>query len=341
MRVVAAPDKFRGTSTAGEIADAVVRGATSAGATADALPMADGGEGTLEALGGANRQSQVTGPLGPTVDAAWRLVDRSAVVEMAQASGLVLAGGAEGNEPLDATTAGTGELIREAVESGARRVSVAVGGSATTDGGLGALRAMGSPARYRGVELLVACDVRTTFAEAAEVFGPQKGASAAQVEMLRRRLVRLAQQYEEDFGIDVADLSRSGAAGGLAGGLAAIGAELVDGIDLVAEELALDEVLEGADLVVTGEGMLDATSYEGKVVGGVSAYAAAAGLPVLLVVGQVAAGLADRSDVVSLVERVGGERARSDPAGCVEAVVAEVVGAAVAGTSGADQATRR
>ena len=115
----------------------------------------------------------------------------------------------------------------------------------------------------------------------------------------------------------------------------------MDGIDLVAEELALDEVLEGADLVVTGEGMLDATSYEGKVVGGVSAYAAAAGLPVLIVVGQVAAGLADRSDVVSLVERFGGERARSDPAGCVEAVVAEVVGAAVARTSGADQATRR
>ena len=115
----------------------------------------------------------------------------------------------------------------------------------------------------------------------------------------------------------------------------------MDGIDLVAEELALDEVLEGADLVVTGEGMLDATSYEGKVVGGVSAYAAAAGLPVLIVVGQVAAGLADRSDVVSLVERFGGERAHSDPAGCVEAVVAEVVGAAVARTSGADQATRR
>lgn len=331
MRVIAAPDKFRGTATAREIADAIVRGAVSVGASAEALPMADGGEGTLEALGGGNRRSTVTGPLGAPVEAEWRLAGRVAVIEMARASGLVLAGGAEGNEPLDAMTTGTGELIREAVESGARRVIVAVGGSATTDGGLGALRAMGSPARYRGVELIVACDVRTPFTGAAEVFGPQKGASPAQVELLRRRLVRLAQQYEEEFGIDVADLSRAGAAGGLAGGLAALGAELVDGIGLVAEELALDEVIEGADLVVTGEGMLDATSYAGKVVGGVSAYAAAAGLPVLVVAGQVdpdlvARGATTRVDAVSLVDRFGEQRARSDPTGCVEAIVAEVVG---------------
>lgn len=341
MRIVAAPDKFRGTATAVEIADAVVRGVCSTGGTGTALPMADGGEGTLEVLGGANRRSTVTGPLGDPVVAEWRLDGRSAVIEMAQASGLVLAGGAEGNEPLDATTAGTGELIREAVESGARRVIVAVGGSATTDGGLGALRAMGSSARYRGIELLVACDVRTPFTGAAEVFGPQKGASPSQIEMLRRRLVRLAQRYEDDFGIDVADLDRAGAAGGLAGGLAAIGGELVDGIDLVAEELALDEALEGADLVVTGEGMLDATSYQGKVVGGVSAYAAAAGLPVLVVAGQVTTDLAGHPDVVSLVERFGEERARTDPAGCVEAVVAEVAGGAGTGVAGTDRGVRR
>ena len=200
---------------------------------------------------------------------------------------------------------------------------------------------MGSSARYRGIELLVACDVRTPFTGAAEVFGPQKGASPSQIEMLRRRLVRLAQRYEDDFGIDVADLDRAGAAGGLAGGLAAIGGELVDGIDLVAEELALDEALEGADLVVTGEGMLDATSYQGKVVGGVSAYAAAAGLPVLVVAGQVTTDLAGHPDVVSLVERFGEERARTDPAGCVEAVVAEVAGGAGTGVAGTDRGVRR
>ncbi|MBC8365402.1 MAG: glycerate kinase [Actinobacteria bacterium] len=326
MRVVAAPDKFRGTATAAEIADAVVRGAVLTGATAEAFPMADGGEGTLEVLGGGNRRSTVTGPLGDPVVAEWRLTRQTAVIEMAQASGLVLAGGAEGNEPLDATTAGTGELIREAVESGARRVIVAVGGSATTDGGLGALRAMGSPARYRGIELLVACDVRTPFTGAAEVFGPQKGASPPQIEMLRRRLVRLAQQYEEDFGIDVVSLARAGAAGGLAGGLAAIGAELVDGFDLVAEELMLDEVLEGADLVVTGEGTLDATSFRGKVVGGVSAYASAAGLPTLVIVGRIHSDVEGAVDAVSLVDRFGEERAVADPVGCVEAVVAEEVG---------------
>ena len=134
--------------------------------------------------------------------------------------------------------------------------------------------------------MLGAWDVRTRFTDAAEVFGPQKGASDANIRLLTGRLERLVQVYEERYGVDISAMDRAGAAGGLAGGLAARGAQLVDGVDLVAEEVRLDEHLAGADLVVTGEGRLDATSMAGKVVGGVAAYAAAAGVPLLVVVGS-------------------------------------------------------
>ena len=327
MRVVAAPDKFRGTASAAAVAAAVARSVVDAGGSAMEVPMADGGEGTLEALGGPNRMTRVTGPLGRPVEASWRLDGSTAVIEMALTSGLLLAGGLDGNRALDATTAGTGELIRLAVEQGARRVLVGMGGSATTDGGLGALRAMGSPARYRGVDLLVACDVRTSFVEAAEVFGPQKGASPAEVELLRRRLERLVQVYDEEYGVAVGDLPRAGAAGGLAGGLAAIGASLVDGVDLVADELALDELVDGVDLVVSGEGHLDASSFEGKVVGGVAAHATALAVPLFVVAGRVDPEVAARVDAVSLVESFGEERALYDTLGCVaQAVSARLTG---------------
>ncbi len=217
---------------------------------------------------------------------------------------------------------GTGELVNDAVEAGARRVIVGVGGSATTDGGLGALRALYPLQRLRGVEIVVACDVSIGFVDAAERFAPQKGASPAQVELLRRRLERLAQVYEEEHGVDVRALRGSGAAGGLAGGLAAAGATLVDGFEVVAEEVGLDEKLEGADLVVTGEGFLDEASFEGKVVGGVASLAAEVGVPVLAVVGQVYDGVDDRVPVVSLVERFGQERAVSDTTACVTEAVA-------------------
>jgi len=325
LRVVAAPDKFRGTASAVAVAAAVARSVVDAGGSAVEVPMADGGEGTLEALGGPNRTTRVTGPLGRPVEASWRLDGSTAVIEMALTSGLLLAGGLDGNRALDATTAGTGELIRLAVDQGARRVLVGMGGSATTDGGLGALRAMGSPARYRGVDLLVACDVRTSFVDAAEVFGPQKGASPAEVELLRRRLERLAQVYDEEYGVAVGDLPRAGAAGGLAGGLAAIGASLVDGVDLVADELALDELVDGVDLVVSGEGHLDASSFEGKVVGGVAAHATALAVPLFVVAGRVDPEVAARVDAVSLVESFGEERALYDTLGCVaEAVSARL-----------------
>lgn len=321
MRVLAAPDKFRGTATAPEVAGAVARAAASVGAECDEAPMADGGEGTLDALGGPNRTATVTGPLGDPVEAEWRLDRRSAVVEMARASGLDLIGGPEGNDPVAASTYGTGELIAAAVERGAKEVIVGVGGSATTDGGLGALRALEPLQRLRGVTLRVACDVRLSFVDAAEVFGPQKGATAAQVELLRRRLERLAQVYLEEHGVDVRDLPGAGAAGGLAGGLAAIGATLESGFDLVADVVDLDERLEACDLVVTGEGFVDEQSFDGKVVGGMVELAAGLGTPVLVVAGEIMDPLPDGVSGVSLTERFGGERSRLDTVACVEEVV--------------------
>ncbi len=333
VRVVAAPDKFRGTASAAEIAAAVGRAASATGWSCDEVPVADGGDGLLDVLGGANRTSLVTGPLGDPVEAGWRYERGTAVIEMARASGLLLAGGPEGNDPIAADTYGTGELIQTAVESGATRILVGLGGSATTDGGLGALRAMHPHQRLRAVELLVACDVRTGFLDAADVFGPQKGATRAQVRLLRNRLVRLADVYREDKGIDVTTLPGAGAAGGLAGGLASVGAHLLDGFALVAEEVELDQAIEGADLVITGEGFLDEASFEGKVVGGVAEMAVALGVPVVTIVGEVVhseavqdlIGQSGLAEVISLVERFGRERAMADPAGCVEDVVGDVL----------------
>jgi len=321
---VAAPDKLRGTATAAQVAAAVGRVAWEAGWDCDEVPMADGGEGTLAALGGPNRVAIVTGPLGDPVPAAWRY-GRTAVVEMAMASGIELVGGPEGNDPVAASTTGTGELVAAAVDAGCRRILIGVGGSATTDGGLGALRALEPLTRLRGIKLVVACDVRTPFLDAARVFGPQKGARPAQVELLSRRLERLAQLYESSYGVDVVALRGAGAAGGLAGGLACAGARLVEGFEVVADELDLHDRIEGADLVVTAEGFLDEQSFEGKVVGGVTQLAMVSGVPVLAVVGRVLDGVTvpDGLEVGSLVERCGEERATEDTVRCVETVVAE------------------
>jgi glycerate 2-kinase len=320
--VVAAPDKFRGTATAAEIATSIAGAARVAGWTCDQAPVADGGEGLLVALaglGGRSRRTRVQGPLGRPVDAEWRMIGTTAVIEMARASGLLLAGGPEGNDPMRATTAGTGELIAAAVVAGARRVVVGLGGSATTDGGLGALAALEPHSRLGGVELLVACDVTTAFVDAAVEFGPQKGATPAQVALLQRRLERLAMDYRDRTGTDVLALPGAGAAGGLAGGLATVGGRLVPGFELVADLLGLAERVSGADLVVTGEGAVDEWSFQGKAVGGVVELAADAGAGVLVVAGEV---FGDWPvEAVSLVERFGRERAMQDPAGCVAEVV--------------------
>lgn len=324
-RLVAAPDKFRGTATAREVANAACA-ATPEGWTCDAVPVADGGEGTLEVLatrGGRARFTTVMGPLGDAVRAEWHQTGERAVVEMARASGLVLVGGPDGNDAMAASTYGTGELIAAALDAGATEIVVGMGGSATTDGGLGAIRALEPHRRLRGIDLIVACDVDLTFVEAAEVFAPQKGATAAQVALLTRRLERLAQVYEADFGVDVRAIPGAGAAGGLAGGLAAIGAELVPGFDVVADALDLEARIDGAAAVVTGEGFVDEQSFQGKVVGGVCRLAAELGVPVLVVAGEVVvdAPIPEGVACVSLVERFGEERARGDVAACVRDVV--------------------
>ncbi len=320
VHVVAAPDKLRGTATASEVASAIAAAVTAAGGTCDEVPMADGGEGTLDALGGPNRSTVVHGPLGDPVDAPWRLSGGTAVIEMAAASGLQVLDGP--NDPVAATTQGTGELIGAAMEQGAKRIIVCLGGSATTDGGLGCLDAL-LIERLRGVRLLVACDVRTPFLDAAAVYGPQKGATPAQVELLGRRLARLAQDYQERFGVDVTALPGAGAAGGLAGALAAVGGQLVPGFDLVADELGLEDRLDGAELVVTAEGFLDQQSFEGKVVGGVVELAASLGVPVLAVVGRLYDDVADRVPVMSLVDRYGEDRALHDTLAAITDAVAE------------------
>ncbi len=330
-RVVAAPDKFKGTLTAAEVAAAIGHACWERGVDCVEVPMADGGDGLLEALGGANRTSTVTGPLGDTVSAPWRLSKGTAVIEMARASGLTVVGGAAGNDPLNATTTGTGELIDHALDAGARRIIVGLGGSATTDGGFGAIRAITAIARLKQVELLVACDVTTTFTDAAAVFGPQKGATPAQVAMLTRRLERLTQMFREDFGVDITSIPGGGAAGGLGGALAALGGTLLPGLELVADEVDLYDRLEGADLVITGEGCLDDSSSVGKVVGGVAAIASELGISVLAVVGSDER--SDRSapagiDVVSLVADYGDEAAFAEPKRLVELATATWLSAA-------------
>jgi glycerate kinase len=276
---VVCPDKFRGTLTAAEAAAAMAAGLVTAGFTeVRRVPLADGGEGTLDALlagrGGARRTVRVTGPLGDPVDAEYGLLpDGTAVVEMARASGLQLV---DRNDPLRASTRGTGERIAAARRVGASRIVVGDGGSATTDGGLAAVEALGWS--LAGIEVSVACDVDTPFLDAARIYGPQKGATAAQVELLTRRLASVADTLRARTGVDVTELEGAGAAGGLAGGLAALGARLEPGFDVVAHAAGLEDALEGAVLVVTGEGKTDATSFEGKLVGGVLEWAAELGI---------------------------------------------------------------
>jgi glycerate kinase len=307
------PDKFRGTLTAAEAASRLAAGLRRAGFDdVRELPLADGGDGTLDALlaarGGSLRPARVTGPLGEPVEAVWALLpDGVAVVEMARASGLALVSGR--NDPLRASSRGTGELIAAAARSGARRIIVAVGGSATTDGGLAALQALGWS--LAGLEVTVACDVRTPFLDAPRVFAPQKGASAAQVSLLSRRLERLAEEFRDRTGVDVTMLEGAGAAGGLAGGLAAIGARLEPGFEVVARAAGFEDALVGVDLVITGEGKVDMTSLDGKVVGGVLEWAAEEGVAHRAVVaGQVTPDAREELavlgavDVLALTDRV-------------------------------------
>ncbi len=280
--LVVAPDKFRGTASAGEAAAAAAGAARRAGWTADEIPMSDGGEGLLDALGGESRRTTVTGPLGEPVDAEWRLLTDTAtpapltaVIEMSKAAGRALVPHPQHEDPVDADTTGVGQLLLAARDAGARRIVIGCGGSATTDGGWGAFEAVTSPAGaapthpLNGIELIVASDVTTPFLRAATIFGPQKGATEEQVTRLTARLEEVAARYRTIAKVDVTTVPGAGAAGGLAGGLVALGARIEPGFDLVARIVHLAERLDHADLVITGEGHVDPPSFEGKVPGGV------------------------------------------------------------------------
>ena len=329
MHVLAAADKFKGTAMAQQACAAIGHACWELGVDCTEIPMADGGEGTLDALGGANKTTLVTGPLGDPVKAAWRLHKGVAIIEMARASGLTLIGGAKHNDAIAASTTGVGELIDTALDTGVDKIIVCLGGSATTDGGYGAIRAIHAPARLRGVEFLVACDVDTLFTEAAEVFAPQKGATRTQVRLLTNRLERLAQMYSQQYGVDVSMTPGAGAAGGLAGGLMALGATLVPGFDLVADELGLHDAVRNADFVITGEGLLDELSFHGKVVGGVCDIAAEYQKPVATICGDVDDELSndmrDAAHPFSLVQHFGDDASRSRVLHCIEDAARRIV----------------
>ncbi len=283
--VLVAPDSFKGTFSATEVAAAIGRGLTAAGRPADLCPVADGGEGTLDALaaglGAERRRVEVTDPLGRPIEAEFGVAGDIALVDTAAASGLSLV--AEGErDAFAASTAGTGELIVAALAQGARTVYLGVGGSATTDGGAGAIKAIQRAGGLGDARLLVLCDVRTPFEDAARVFGPQKGADPAGVKRLTARLHAMARRFDRD----PRGVPMTGAAGGLSGGLwAACGAELVPGAAFVLDEVGFDARMRAARAVVTGEGKLDMQSLVGKVVSEVATRARQSGVPCHAIVG--------------------------------------------------------
>ncbi|SDH49984.1 glycerate kinase [Agrococcus jejuensis] len=356
LRVLVAPDSLKGTLTAIEAADAITAGIVDVvpAARIARMPFADGGEGTVDAViaaGAAARVDRVAGPLGEPVDARWALLGDTAVVEMAAASGIGLVPQTRANA-LAADTFGTGALLLRAVAAGARRIVLGVGGSATTDGGLGALRALGAraydgdgeevrgggavlhrirridvaPARAAldGVEIVLCSDVANPFAGpggAAEVFAPQKGADADGVAALDAGLRSWAQVLDATCGSDLATAGWGGSGGGIAGGLqVAVGATAADGVEVVADALGLDAAIAASDLVVVAEGSLDEQSLLGKAPVGIARHARAAGAPCIAVAGRIAASrdallAAGIADATSAVEAAGGvDLALAEPA---------------------------
>jgi glycerate 2-kinase len=336
-QVLVAPDKFKGTLGAEEAARAIGLGLARGGVEPlELLPVADGGEGTMDslvrALRGRMLATEASDPLGRPVEAAFGLVHggRTAIVEMAQASGLWRVSEFE-RDAVDSSTRGTGELIRAAVESGAREVIVAAGGSATTDGGRGALEALGGRftsrranleevrRTLRGVRVAVACDVRSPLLGpdgAASTFAPQKGAGAAEVELLEERLRKWARLAARETGRDPAAEPMAGAAGGLAGGLWAFaGAELRPGAALVLDVADFDVRARESFAVVTGEGRLDDQTLAGKVVFEIATRCRQAGVPCYAVVGSDALDAFGRrlmSVEVEAAARTGGTASTAD-----------------------------
>jgi glycerate 2-kinase len=367
VRVVIAPDKFKGTLSAPQAAAAIAAGVRRARPQAEilTLPVADGGDGTAEvmcaAIGGEVDDLEVTGPLGaPVLASLTRLGDGRAVVEMAAASGLVAAGG--NHQPLTATSRGTGELLRAALNRSDGTVMVGIGGSASSDGGTGAATALGwrfldgrgrelppgggaleklhaisgdhVSARLRNRTIVGVSDVDNPLLGprgAAAVFGPQKGASAHDVERLEAGLARLAEVVASELGLDLGSRERGGAGGGMGAGLIAFfGAALEPGFMTVAEVIGLPEAVAGAGLVVTGEGRLDAQSLGGKAPAGVARVAAAANVPCVAIAGEITASEAELADLglqaaLGLVAEVGEARARDDPGAALAEVTATLL----------------
>lgn len=365
VRVVIAPDKFKGTLTAPQAAEAMAAGwrRGDPGAEVEEVPVADGGDGTLDtllsAMGGEKHRARVTGPLGDPVDAEYGLAltrdGPLAIVETATASGLALLTDGR-RDPLRATSFGTGELILAACGHRPSRLLVCLGGSATNDGGAGMAQALGvrlldehgqdlGPGgealellarvdatglnrSVRGIKVTVASDVDNPLTGAhgaSVVFGPQKGASPRDAAFLDRALGHFAALIHRDLGIDVRGAPGAGAAGGLGAGLMVfLGARLRPGFDLVAEVLDLPERLERADVAVTGEGRFDRQSARGKAPARVLEMAREARCRSILVAGEIEDGVAPPADhVYSLAARAGLEAALTRPGELLEETIAE------------------
>ena len=291
MRALLCPASLKGVLSARAAAAALGRGFREVGADVTELPIADGGEGTCEvlalALGGEWREAVVSDPLGRPIPARWLLLpDGRAVVEAAAAIGLPLLQTKE-RDPLKASSRGLGELLLAALAASPASVLVALGGSSTVDGGAGLRECL----RELPILTVVLCDVRTRLADAARLFGPQKGASERAVEELERRLAAMEEL------IPYADLPGSGAAGGLGAALAALGGELVPGAPAVLDLVGFDERLAGQDIVVTGEGQIDETTAEGKAPGEIVARCLEAGVRCVVFGGRVRAKIAGAETV--------------------------------------------
>ncbi|RON22460.1 glycerate kinase [Pseudomonas lini] len=329
MKIVIAPDSFKDSLSAQGVAEAIALGLAEVWSDAHLLkcPMADGGEGTVESIlaacDGELRRTHVRGPLGTTVDAAWGWLPHShtAIIEMAEASGLQLVA-PNLRDACTSSTYGTGELIRAALDAGAQRVILAIGGSATNDGGAGAMQALGVKLldaqgqtlvpgglaltqlarldlsaidpRLAKARFDIAADVNNPLCGphgASAIFGPQKGASPEQVEQLDHALGHFAELCAQALDKDVRDEPGSGAAGGL--GFAAkafLGAQFQAGVEVVAELVGLAEAVKGADLVITGEGRFDAQTLRGKTPFGVARIARQHGVPVIVIAGTLGEG---------------------------------------------------
>ncbi|BCM91770.1 glycerate 3-kinase [Abditibacteriota bacterium] len=326
MKIVLAPDSFKGSLSAVEVCAAMKRGIQKALPDAEILevPLADGGEGTLDALllgaGGFRRTVRVRGPLDESIEADWGfLPDGTAIIELAQASGLTLTP-LERRSPLRASTFGTGQLIRAALDAGARRFFIGLGGSATTDGATGLLSALGArffderdciipsgggdlsrlarvdlqffDPRLQKCEFIALCDVSNPLCGpngAAHIFSPQKGATPEQAEQLDASLARFAEVTAQHLGRDLQNQPGAGAAGGTGFGLMAyLDAQMKPGIEAVLEATEFSEKLDGADLVLTGEGSLDTQTLNGKTIAGVCRVAREKSVPVVALGGRIA-----------------------------------------------------